>query len=93
MRRASEMGWIDAMVQVGIHGLGSGTPDQIEDASAWGSRLVTMRDFRRIGVEGVLALLPSGGDVFVTIDVDGLDLSIMPAVDAPTPGGLMRAPR
>ncbi|GJD49426.1 Guanidinopropionase [Methylobacterium crusticola] len=88
MRRASEMPWVSGMVQVGIRGLGSGTPDQIADARAWGSRIVTMRDFRRMGIEGALALVPAGGDVFVTIDVDGFDLAIMPAVNAPTPGGL-----
>jgi agmatinase len=88
MRRASEMAWVAGMVQVGIRGLGSGTPDQIADARAWGSRLVTMRDFRRLGPDGVAALVPEGADVFLSIDVDGLDLAIMPAVNAPTPGGL-----
>ena len=48
-----------------------------------------MREFRRIGVDAVIGLLPAGRAIFVTIDVDGLDPSIMPAVNAPTPGGLM----
>ena len=90
MRRAAEHSWIAGIVQVGIRGLGSGTPDQINDALSWGSRIVTMRDFRRrnVGVDGVIQLLPPGGDIFVTIDVDGLDPAVMPAVNAPTPGGL-----
>ena len=88
MRRAAEHPWVAGIVQVGIRGLGSGTPDQIDDARAWGSRIVTMRDARRIGIAGVIGLLPQGGDIFVTIDVDGLDPAVMPAVNAPTPGGL-----
>ncbi|NNM72236.1 arginase family protein [Enterovirga aerilata] len=89
MRRAAEMDWVRAEVQVGIRGLGSGTPDQIEDARAWGSRIVTMAEFRRLGAEAVASLVPEGAPCFVTIDLDGLDPSIMPAVNMPGPGGLL----
>ena len=89
MRRIAEMEWVRDEIQVGIRGLGSGTPDQLEDAAAWGSRIVTMREFRSIGPEGVAALVPQGQDCFVTIDLDGLDPSIMPAVTMRGPGGLL----
>jgi agmatinase len=36
----------------------------------------------------VLAEVPAGGNVLVTIDCDGLDPAIMPAVIGPAPGGL-----
>jgi agmatinase len=88
MRRAAEMPWITGMVQVGIRGLGSGTADQHEDARAWGSRILTMHDIRRDGISAALAQVPEGGDCFVTIDFDGLDPSVVPAVNMPTPGGL-----
>jgi agmatinase len=32
--------------------------------------------------------LPDGGPYYLTVDADGLDPTIMPAVNAPTPGGL-----
>jgi agmatinase len=89
MRRVSEMAWIKGMVQVGMRGLGSGSPDQIEDARRWGSRLVSAPAFRQHGVEQVLKHIPAGADCLVTIDCDGLDPSIMPAVGMPTPGGLL----
>lgn len=89
MRRASEMAWIGGMVQIGMRGLGSGSEDQIVDARSWGSRLVTARDVRRHGIEQALEHVPAGGDCLVTIDWDGLDPSIMPAVGMPTPGGLL----
>ena len=39
-------------------------------------------------VEAVLDRIPGGGPYYLTVDADGLDLTIMPAVNAPTPGGL-----
>lgn len=88
MRRASEVDAVSGMVQVGIRGLGSGTPDQIEDARAWGSRIVTMPELRRHGMQAVVEAVSDGGDYFLSIDCDGLDPACMPAVNTPGPGGL-----
>jgi agmatinase len=88
MRRAAELPWITGMVQVGIRGLGSGTADQHDDARGWGSHIFTMQDIRRDGIGAALSVVPEGGDCFVTIDFDGLDPSVVPAVNMPTPGGL-----
>jgi len=88
MRRAAEMPWITGMVQVGARGLGSGDSGQIKDARAWGSRIVTMRDWGRSGVEAALAHIPQGAQVLISVDCDGLDPAVLPAVNMPTPGGL-----
>jgi agmatinase len=88
MRRASELPWITGMRQVGIRGLGSGTSDQHDDARRWGSRIFTMDEIDRRGVEIALEGLEPGGDCFLSIDLDGLDPGVMPAVNMPTPGGL-----
>jgi agmatinase len=40
------------------------------------------------GIAQVLHLVPKDGDVFITIDVDGFDPSVIPGVLAPEPGGL-----
>jgi agmatinase len=88
MRRAAEMPWITGMVQVGARGLGSGDSGQIDDARAWGSRIVTMREWRRSGVEAALAHIPQGAQVLISVDCDGLDPAVLPAVNMPTPGGL-----
>ena len=88
MRRASEMPWFTGMVQVGMRGLGSGMADQMDDARAWGSHIVTARALRRAGVAPVLDLVPRGVPVVLSIDCDGLDPSVLPAVNMPTPGGL-----
>lgn len=88
MRRAAEMPWITGMVQIGMRGLGSGDAWQIRDAEAWGSHLVPSRRFHAEGVAAALAPIVQGSSVLITIDCDGIDPSLLPAVNMPTPGGL-----
>ena len=88
MRRASEMAWVEGIVQVGLRGTGSARPADVADARAWGARLVTAREVQAIGVAAVAALVPAGARCLITIDCDGLDPAAMPAVMAPAPGGL-----
>jgi len=88
MRRASELAWIEAMVQVGARGLGSGEVWQIEDARRWGSQIVTMQDVRREGIALAVAKIKPGAKVLLSIDCDGVDPTVLPAVNMPTPGGL-----
>lgn len=88
MRRAAELPWVTGMLQVGMRGLGSGGAWQHNDARAWGSKLVTSYELHRLGLEAVLAHIPAGTRCFVSIDVDGLDPAVLPAVAMPTPGGL-----
>ena len=49
---------------------------------------VTAREIHEHGVEPVLDLVPEGAQVFFTLDCDGLDPFVMPAVIGPAPGGL-----
>jgi agmatinase len=87
MRRAAEMPWVTGMVQVGVRGLGSGQRWQQDDARGWGDRIVTSREWHRRGAEAVLAEVP-GERFVVSIDCDGFDPALFPAVAMPTPGGL-----
>ncbi len=86
MRRASEMGHVERIVQVGQRGIGSARPADVEDALRRGVRFVPAADPDL--VETALALLPEGADVAVCFDWDALDPSIMPAVIGRTAGGL-----
>lgn len=88
MRRAAEFAWVTGMVQVGIRGLGSGGAWQLEDARRWGSTIITSYALHRDGLEATLRHIPEGCRCFVSIDVDGFDPSVLPAVAMPTPGGL-----
>ena len=88
MRRASEMAHVTRVVQVGLRGVGSARPADLDDARAAGGLLVTAREVRERGVGWVLEQLPEGGAIFLAFDLDGLDPSLCPAVSAPLPGGL-----
>jgi agmatinase len=88
MRRASEMTWIKGITQVGMRGVGSARDEEVLAARKYGANLVTSSTIKREGIEAALAFLPSGSCCFITIDLDILDPSVMPAVGAPTPGGL-----
>ena len=88
MRRASEMSHVERIIQVGLRGVGSARAADVDDARAAGNLLVTARELRERGVGWLLEQVPSDASVFVSFDCDGLDPSVMPAVSAPTPGGL-----
>ncbi len=88
MRRASEMEWVSGIVQIGLHGMGSALASDVADARAAGNVLITERDAHERGIEWVLDQIPADAQYFITIDVDGLDSSILPACSHPEPGGL-----
>ena len=88
MRRASGMPHVKRIIQVGARGLGSARAGEVEAAKAWGAKFVPSRELHASGIEAVLKLIEPGARVLITIDCDALDPAIMPAVQAPTPGGL-----
>ncbi len=88
-RRASEMPWITSMYQIGLRGQGSARPGDVADAKAWGSNIFTAYDVCERGIGDVLDAIPDGGTYYLSIDADGVDPSVMPAVMAPSPGGLL----
>jgi len=88
MRRASEMGHVAGMVQVGARGIGSARPGELADARARGVEFVTAAEVRREGIARAVGLIPAGAEVVICLDLDALDPAIMPAVMARTAGGL-----
>jgi len=87
IRRASEMGWIDKIVQVGIRSFGSARPQEVEVARAYGADIITAYEVHEAGIASVLERIPEG-PIYLTVDADGLDPTIMPGVMAQAPGGL-----
>ncbi len=88
IRRASEMDWFGPIVQIGMRGIGSARTGEVEDARAYGCDIITAYDMHDMGMAAVLDRIPDGGPYYLTIDADGIDPTIMPAVMAQTPGGL-----
>jgi agmatinase len=87
-RRMSELPQVRSVTQIGLRGAGGSRTLEFEEASAAGHRLITAAQVHERGVQWLCRELPSGGDVFVSIDCDGLDPSVAPATGWPQPGGL-----
>lgn len=87
MRRASEMGHVERIVQIGARGVGSAGMDALQAAQAWGAHLIPAHELPGRMAE-LDSLIPDGANVVVCFDCDALDPAIMPAVIAPTAGGL-----
>ncbi len=88
MRRAAEQPHVTRLIQVGQRGTGSARPADVADARNAGAILVPARTLHRDGIACVLDLIPAGANVLIAFDCDALDPAIMPAVSAPSPGGL-----
>jgi len=88
MRRAMEHDFTRNMVQLGIRDIRS-REDDYKTAVAAGSHIVTRQKIREQGVDAMLSELPELGNVYVTIDIDGLDPSVAPGTGSPTVDGFL----
>ena len=88
IRRISEMPHVKDIFQIGIRAQGSARTEEVEAARAYGSNIITAYELHDIGMDAVLARIPDGGRYYLTIDADGMDPSVMPAVAGPALGGV-----
>ncbi len=89
MRRAAEKDYVTGLSQIGIRNVSSTAKQGYEDARAMGSDIMSVRQFRKLGLEQVLARIPSGVRYYITIDIDGFDPSIAPGTGTPSHGGFL----
>ena len=73
MRRAAEKPYVTGLSQIGIRNVSSTARDGYEDARKMGSDIQSVRQFRELGVDGMLARIPKGARYYLTIDIDGFD--------------------
>lgn len=85
---ASKLKAVSGMTQIGLRAIGSARSKEVEAARSYGSHLFSAEQIHAEGTDPVLATIPKGQPVYLTIDADGLDPTEMPAVMAPTPGGI-----
>lgn len=89
MRRAAEQDHVTGLTQIGIRNVSSTAREGYEDARRRGSTIMSVRQVRKAGREAVLATIPEGARVYVTIDIDGFDPSIAPGTGTPSHGGFL----
>jgi agmatinase len=88
LRRIRELRFVRHMTHLGIRCIRSREGDY-EDATRLGSRIFTRDEIREDGTRGVLEKLPSMGNIYVTVDIDGFDPSVAPGTGSPTVDGLL----
>ena len=89
MRRAAEKDYVTGLSQIGIRNVSSTAKEGYEDARSMGSDILSVRQLRKLGVEGVLNRIPENARYYVTIDIDAFDPSIAPGTGTPSHGGFV----
>jgi agmatinase len=89
MRRAAEQDHVTGITALGIRNVSSTTQEGYEAARAMGDDILSVRQVRKLGVEGVLARIPKGARLYITIDIDGFCPSIAPGTGTPSHGGFL----
>lgn len=89
LRRAAEKSYVTGLTQIGIRNVSSTAREGYEDARRMGSDILSVRQFRKLGVDAVLERIPADRRYYVTIDIDGFDPSIAPGTGTPSHGGFL----
>ncbi|MEO3799992.1 arginase family protein [Nonomuraea sp. B1E8] len=68
---------VEKIVQIGSRGMRA-AQDDLAESRANGNDVFTMKGFRKAGIDDVLATLPKGRKVYVSVDIDVLDMPLVP---------------
>ena len=89
-RQISRLESVAGLVQVGIRSLRT-EAGLYRDSLADGNRIVPPDELRALGPGGLAELLPEGARCYVSVDVDALDMPLVPGCVSAEPGGLTYA--
>jgi agmatinase len=86
-RHIAQMEHVTSLTQVGIRSIRN-TERMHRDSLGDGNRVVTMEEFRDSGPSGIASAIPEEARCYVSIDVDVLDLSLVPGCVSAEPDGM-----
>ncbi|HEV8306249.1 MAG TPA: arginase family protein [Methylomirabilota bacterium] len=89
-RHITKMPHVRSLTQIGIRSLRN-TRETMEDSLRDGNRVLTMQEFQDVTWRGVVEALPKGAKVYVSIDVDVLDMPLVPGCVSAEPNGMSYA--
>ena len=89
MRRAAEKSYVSGLTQIGIRNVSSTAKEGYEDAKKMGSNIISVRQFRELGVSKIINQIPNNIPYYVTIDIDAFDPSIASGTGTPSHGGFL----
>ena len=87
MYRASEKEYVSGMTQIGIRNVSSTTREGYIEAKERGSKIFSVRQFRKMGISQILNTIPKNIRYYLTIDIDAFDPSIASGTGTPSHGG------
>ena len=85
-RHIYHMPHVLSLTQIGIRSLRN-TRDVVEDSRNDGNRVIGMTEFRELGPNGIAEIVPRDARVYVSIDIDVLDLPLVPGCVSAEPNG------
>lgn len=88
IRRASELDYVNGIVQIGLRGVGSARQQDVTDALENQNIFISAAEIYKNGIDSVVKKLPPVERFYITFDMDGMDPSIAPGVNSPAFGGL-----
>jgi agmatinase len=89
-RHITRLPHVQSLTQVGIRSLRN-TQTMMEDSIRDGNRVVTMEEFRDVSYRGFLDRIPRNAHCYVSLDIDVLDLPLVPGCVSAEPNGLLYA--
>lgn len=89
-RHVALMDHVKTLTQVGIRGLRNPRA-WVQDSRADGNRVVTLRDYDDMGAAALAATIPSGEPIYVSVDIDVMDMSLVPGCVSAEPNGMSYA--
>ncbi|WP_028956645.1 agmatinase [Sulfitobacter sp. 20_GPM-1509m] len=89
MRRAAEQSYVTGLTQVGIRNVSSTAREGYADARSMGSDIISVRQARKMGTQALLARIPVGARIYITLDIDAFCPSIAPGTGTPSHGGFL----
>jgi agmatinase len=87
IRNVAKLATVGSIVQVGIRSLRTREADVL-DSRARGNDILTVPEYRRRGPVGMLQQIPRDEPVYVSIDIDVLDLPLVPGCASAEVNGL-----
>ena len=87
-RHMFHMDHVKGLHQVGIRSLRN-AKTLMEESIGDGNKVVTMEEYRDIGIANLVEQIPANAKCYVTVDIDVLDMSLIPGCVSAEPNGMM----
>ena len=89
-RHIYHMSHVESLTQVGIRSL-RGRKSDMDDSRNDGNRVVSMDEFYELGPGGIAEAVPRDARCYVSIDIDVLDMPLIPGCVSAEPNGMSYA--